>query len=287
MGKIIALANQKGGVGKTTSAINLAASLAAAEQPTLLIDTDPQGNASSGLGIDSHKSDKTIYEVLVEDLPISEAIMRTELGFLDIIPANMNLYGAEPELKERGNRVFVLSKALEVVKKKYSYIILDCPPNLGFLTLNALIAADSVIIPVQCEYYALEGLRRLLKTIFDIQQSANRDLQLEGILLTMHDSRLKLSNLVVEEVRRYLGNKVFDTCIARNVKLSEAPSHGKPVILYDALSVGTKNYMDLASEIMRNQLTNAQHSSLEDDVQTISNLPDSAAELLDKKLDGE
>ncbi|MBL0332276.1 MAG: ParA family protein [Chlorobiota bacterium] len=284
MGKIIALANQKGGVGKTTSAINLAASLATAEQPTLLLDVDPQGNASSGFGIDAHKLDKTIYEVLVEDLPLNEAIMRTELGYLDIIPSNMNLYGAEPELKERGNRVFVLSKALEQAKKKYSYIILDCPPNLGFLTLNALIASDSVIIPVQCEYYALEGLRRLLKTIFDIQQSANKKLQLEGILLTMHDSRLKLSNLVISEVRRYLGNKVFDTVISRNVKLSEAPSHGKPVILYDALSIGTKNYLDLASEIMRNAELAIEKSTLEENVVSIENLPESVTSLLiDKK----
>ncbi|HVZ37681.1 MAG TPA: AAA family ATPase [Candidatus Kapabacteria bacterium] len=251
MGKIIAIANQKGGVGKTTTAVNLAASLAAAEQPTLLIDIDPQANASSGLGIDSTKLTKTIYEVIVDGIAPADAAMKTELGCLDLIPAHINLVGAEIEMIDVPNRERVLSRALEPMRGVYTYIVIDCPPSLSLLTLNALTAADSILIPVQCEYYALEGLGQLLNTISIVKKHLNPALDIEGVLLTMFDSRLRLSNQVAGEVRRYFGDKVFQTMITRNVRLSEAPSHGKPVLLYDALSIGTRNYIDLATEILR------------------------------------
>ncbi|PLX31873.1 MAG: chromosome partitioning protein ParA [Ignavibacteria bacterium] len=249
MSKIIAVANQKGGVGKTTTSVNLAASLAVAEHKTLLIDIDPQANASSGVGIDVAESPVSIYEILIDSTPAAQGIQKSMLPFLDVIPSHINLVGAEIELIDRPQREHVLKQAVHALRENYEYIVIDCPPSLGLLTLNSLTAADSVLIPVQCEYYALEGLGKLLNTINIVRQHLNGALDIEGVLLTMYDIRLRLSKQVAEEVRNYFGEKVFDTIINRNVRLSEAPSFGKPVILYDALSVGTQNYIDLAQEI--------------------------------------
>lgn len=250
MGKIIAVANQKGGVGKTTTSINLSASLAAREYKVLLVDVDPQANASSGVGCSIEKIENTIYEVLINGENIEDNIVESSMPNLLVVPSHINLVGAEIEMVNIDERELYLKKALMPVKDKFDFIIVDCPPSLGLLTLNALSAADSVLIPVQCEYYALEGLGQLLNTISIVRYKLNPDLDIEGVLLTMFDSRLRLSNQVVEEVKRHFGSKAFDTVINRNVRLSEAPSYGKPVLLYDAVSIGAKNYIDLSKEVL-------------------------------------
>lgn len=251
MGKVISIANQKGGVGKTTSAINLAASLAAIEHSTLIIDIDPQSNTTSGLGIDSKTVKNSIYEVMVDGIKMSETICETELESLDLVPSHINLVGAEIEMVDRSQRERILTKAVEEVKDNYDFIIIDCPPSLGLLTINSLTASDSVLIPVQCEYFALEGLGQLLNTIKIVRQHMNPELDIEGVLLTMYDTRTRLSNQVAEEVKRYFDDRVFTSVISRNVRLAEAPSFGKPAILYDASSVGAKNYLSLAREIIQ------------------------------------
>ena len=252
MGKIIAIANQKGGVGKTTTSLNLAASLGVLEKKVLLIDADPQANATSGLGFDLDEIEAGTYEVLEHEVLASKAILKSESPNLDVMPAHLDLVAAEIEIVDYENREYMLKTALDEIKDQYDYIIIDCAPSLGLITLNALTAADSVIIPIQCEYFALEGLGKLLNTIKGIQQHHNKKLDIEGLLLTMYDSRLRLSNQVLDEVNNHFPQMVFKTIITRNVRLSEAPSFGETIIQYDAASKGAENYLNLAREFLIN-----------------------------------
>lgn len=250
MGKTIALANQKGGVGKTTTTINLAASLATLEKNVLVVDADPQANASSGLGVDIKQVDCSLYECIIDHADVRDAIYTTDIDGLDIIPSHIDLVGAEIEMLNLPNREKILKNMLAPIKGDYDYILIDCSPSLGLITVNSLTAADSVIIPVQCEYFALEGISKLLNTIKIIKSKLNTKLEIEGFLLTMYDSRLRLANQIYDEVKRHFQELVFKTVIQRNVKLSESPSHGLPVILYDADSTGSKNHLALAKEII-------------------------------------
>lgn len=251
MGKIIAIANQKGGVGKTTTSVNLAASLGVLEKKVLLIDADPQANATSGLGLDVESIEKGTYQILEHTISPKDAVMETNAPNVDIIPAHIDLVAIEIELVDKDNREYMLKKAMEDIKNEYDYILIDCAPSLGLLTLNALTASDSVIIPIQCEYFALEGLGKLLNTIKSVQKIHNKQLDIEGLLLTMYDSRLRLSNQVVEEVQKHFNEMVFETIIQRNIRLSEAPSYGESIINYDAASKGASNYLSLANEIIK------------------------------------
>jgi chromosome partitioning protein len=261
MGKIIAVANQKGGVGKTTTSINLAAALAVLEFKTLLVDADPQANATSGVGLDPKKIKTSIYECIIDSVEPKDIIVSTETPNLDLLPAHIDLVGAEIEMINLPNREKMMKAALAKIKDNYDFIILDCSPSLGLITLNALTAADSVVIPIQCEYFALEGLGKLLQTIKIVQERLNPDLDIEGILLTMYDGRLNLCNQVVEEVKAHFQNIVFDTIVHRNIKLSEAPSFGKTIIMHDAASRGSLNYLHMAREILqKNKMTKMKQS---------------------------
>jgi chromosome partitioning protein len=257
MGKVIAIANQKGGVGKTTSAINLGASLAVLEYKTLLIDADPQANSTSGVGFDPKNIKTSVYECIIDDLDPNNIILNTQTPYLDLLPAHIDLVGAEIEMINLPGREKMMRRVIQKIRNKYDFILIDCSPSLGLVTINALTAADSVIIPVQCEYFALEGLGKLLNTIKIVQTRLNPELDIEGILLTMFDTRLRLSKQVVEEVKTHFQQMVFDTIIHRNTRLSEAPSFGETVIMHDATSVGAVNYLNLAREILqKNGLTN-------------------------------
>lgn len=261
MGKIIALANQKGGVGKTTTTINLAASLATLEKNVLVIDADPQANASSGLGVNIKDIDCSLYECIIDHADVRDAMYTTDIEGLDIIPSHIDLVGAEIEMLNVEHREQVIKNLLEPIKDEYDFILIDCSPSLGLITVNALTAADSVIIPVQCEYFALEGISKLLNTIKIIKSKLNPKLEIEGFLLTMYDSRLRLANQIYDEVKRHFQELVFKTVIQRNVKLSESPSHGLPVILYDADSTGAKNHLSLAKEIINKNMLKGKKKS--------------------------
>ncbi|MGR3766347.1 ParA family protein [Rossellomorea sp. NS-SX7] len=252
MGRIIAVTNQKGGVGKTTTSVNLGACLAYIGQKVLLIDIDPQGNATSGVGVEKGDVHHCIYDVLVDDVDVNETIKQSKVENLSIVPATISLAGAEIELVPTISREVRLKKALEKVKDEYDYVIIDCPPSLGLLTINALTASDAVVIPVQCEYYALEGLSQLLSTVRLVQKHLNHELMIDGVLLTMLDARTNLGIQVIEEVKKYFQDKVYRTIIPRNVRLSEAPSHGEPIIIYDAKSRGAEVYLELAKEVVAN-----------------------------------
>lgn len=251
MGKIIAIANQKGGVGKTTTAVNLAAALGILEKKILLIDADPQANATSGLGIDLKDIQQGTYQLLEHSVTALDSIIKTNSPNVDLIPSHIDLVAAEIELVDKNSREYMLKKSISAIQDQYDFILIDCAPSLGLITLNALVAADAVIIPIQCEYFALEGLGKLLNTIKSVQKIHNKDLDIEGLLLTMYDTRLRLSNQVVEEVKKHFGKMVFKTIIQRNIRLSEAPSFGEDIITYDASSRGAKSYLSLGSEIIK------------------------------------